>query len=119
MGIPRYQGLGSDAMTGLAVARTLALLAESPIATTHWPWPIALGLARATRWPSTALTTAACCCCRPKLKRQWPAPLRWRNLEHDDDHAWVWVLHWPDTPPGTPPTLEADRMAALLAAART
>ena len=45
MGIPRYLGLASDPLTGLAVARTLAALAASPAAEDAPALANALGLA--------------------------------------------------------------------------
>jgi predicted sugar kinase len=118
MGIPRYLGLGSDPMTGLAVARILALLAESPELDDAPALATALGLASRDALAVYGFAHGGLLLMPAETEAgAWPAPLRCYQLAHDDEHAWVWVLHWPDTPPGTPPTLEADRMAQLLAAA--
>ncbi len=118
MGIPRYLGLGSDPLTGLAVARTLAALAGHPGTEDTFALAGALDLTANDALAVHGFDHGGMLLvpAEPEAGR-WPAPLRWRNMEHDDEHAWVWVLHWPDTPPGTSPTLEADRMDALLAAA--
>ncbi len=116
--IPRHLGLGSEPMLGLAVARALAALARDPDAEDPFALAEALGLtvndAPAVRGfdRGGVLLVPA----EPGPNR-WPAPLRRFELAHPDDTSWAWVLHWPFPPEGTAPTLEADRVAQLLAAA--
>ena len=118
MGIPRALGLASDAMTGLAVARSLAALADSPAAyDTPAPGRRA-GAAGRRRAGGVRLSRRRPAAGGGRDKRaHWTTPLRRHELSQDDDHSWVWVLHWPDPPAGTPRALEAQRAAQLLAAA--
>ena len=118
LAIPKSMGLGSEPMLGLAVAATLAALAEHPAADDTPSLAEAVGLL-----PNDALAVHGydhggflLVDAEPDARR-WPAPMRRHELAHDDDHSWAWVLHLPPKPPGTPPTLEADRLAQLLAAA--
>jgi len=116
--IPRHMGLASDPMMALSAAYSLAaanhdLRAEDTLALAD-----ALGLARSEalavqgfhRGGFLLVPVAA-------GEAAWPAPLRRFELAHDDEHSWAWVLHWPLPPDDTPPTLEADRLSQLLAAA--
>jgi predicted sugar kinase len=118
LAIPRYMGLASDAMLGLAVARTLAALPESPAAADTQVLADALGLDERDALAGQGFDRGGFLLVLAEpIAGHWPVPLRRFELAHDDDHSWVWVLHWPEPPPGTPPTLEADRPAQLLAAA--
>jgi predicted sugar kinase len=119
MAIPRYLGLGSEPMMGLAMARTLAALAGHPAAGDTPALANALGLdLRCDALAMHGFDHGGFLLVDAESKAEpWPAPLRQTEMTHDDDHSWAWVLHWPDTPAGTPGTLEADRMARLLAAA--
>jgi predicted sugar kinase len=111
-------GLGSEPMLGLAVARALAELAGAPAAADPFALADALDLpaAAAPAVQGFAHGGLLLVPAEPAAGR-WPAPLRRFELAHPDDTSWAWVLHWPFPPDGTPPTLEADRAAQLLAAA--
>jgi predicted sugar kinase len=118
MASPRYMGLGSEPMLGLAVARSLAALTETSIAGHTLALADALGLDERDALAVHGFDHGGMLLVpADNGAGRWPAPLRRRNLDHPDDNSWAWVLHWPPTPPGTPSALEAGRLAQLLAAA--
>jgi predicted sugar kinase len=116
--IPRGMGLSSEAMLGLTVARTLAVLAEHPAAADSAALAEAAGLTPSdslARWGFESggfLLTGA-----EAAPGMWPTRLRRYELAHADDRSWAWVQHLPQPPDGASPGLEAEQAAALLRAA--
>ena len=113
LAIPALMGLGSEAMLGLSAARALAWVYGLPTDDT-------LALARAIDLePRHALEIwgfqqGGLLLVDPQ---QPDRPFRHHPIAHPDNHAWAFVLLLPRIPPGTPETLEADRLTALLNAA--
>lgn len=114
LAVPSHMGLGSEPLMGLAVARALAELHGLP-AEQAPEMAAAAGLlapgdeqaARAFEQGGLLLVDAA----GRALRRQQIPP-------RGDQADWVWVLVLPRVPAKAPAALEAERCAALRAAAR-
>ncbi len=117
--IPMFVGLGSDAMMGLGIAKTLAALHNIPSEKSD-----TLSLAQAVGLKP------------PQVLEFWgfeqgglllvgtdvesnihiPSLLQRIEIDHPQKEAWAFVFYFSDIPDETPETLEADRMTALLQA---
>lgn len=111
LAVPSHMGLGSDGMLGLSVARTLAELhgvSADPAALAE-----AAGLLHEQAIERQAFAQGGLLLVGPD-----GAALRHHTFPAGDEQDdWVWVLVLPRVPGSTPDTLEADRRAALQAAA--
>ena len=116
--LPRRMGLGAEPMLALSLARTLAALAHDPDAEDTFALADGLGLPRSQALAVQSFHQGGVLLVPAGEEGgPWPQPLRRCELSHDDKHSWVWVLHWPHVPAEISPTLEADRLAQMLAAA--
>jgi predicted sugar kinase len=111
---PRQMGLASEPMLQLSVARALAELHQLPADSVSLARQLGFGPELAPEvWGFTQggllLTDAAAGLDHP--------PLRRCALTHREDEAWVVVLYLPRPDPDGPDALEAERHAALWAAA--
>ncbi len=117
LAIPSQMGLGSEGSLALSTGQALAWAHGLPMA----PVPV---LAEAVGLPpehaleiqgyqggGVLLVNTG----RPDASA--PAMLRRQSVAHREEHAWVFVLVLPRVAAGTPETLEAERLAALLASA--
>lgn len=108
---PAHVGLGSGPMLGLSAAQACAWLRGQPLEEVE-------ALARALAFgPEQALSVHAFAQGGLLLVDEAGKLLRRQTIEHPTESAWAFVFLFPKTPPGTPPTLEEDRLRALLAAA--
>lgn len=105
LAIPAYMGLGSEVMMRQTVARGLSkLTGRDNVARADdfsngkslELWSSALGGLLVTS-PNGAV-------------------LKQHDIHHDDENAWVFVIHMPHPPADTPPSLETDLRLALLKA---
>ncbi len=119
LAIPDMMGLGAETMLGLSVARALAWVCGLPTEDVS-------ALARAVGLgPEHALAVwgfdrggfLLVAAGRGDASGAIPPPLRRHPIAHSDQEAWAFVFLLPKVPLGTPETLEADRLAALLNAA--
>jgi predicted sugar kinase len=108
LAIPTFMGLGSSALLGLSVARSLAMLHGRPA-------DDAQELARAVGLPADEALETHAFAQGGLLLVDGAGALRRRQpvATHDEAGDWVFVLVLPRVPPGTPETLEADRRLAL------
>ena len=116
--IPNHMGLGSEPLLGLSVARASAWITDGDVNDTPaLAQAIGLGSEHAPAvWgfhQGGLLLVAG-----EGEAGQLPPVLRRASIEHNDkDKDWAFVLFLPYAPDDVSPTLEADRLAALLRAA--
>ena len=119
LAIPAFVGLGSEAILGLSIARTLSQLKELGIENNN---PLALAKAIDLK-PQNALELWAFDRGGLLLVEfdspagETPDILQRQEIQHTDKEAWAFVFHFPRIPDDTPKTLETQRLENLLQAA--
>lgn len=120
LSIPALAGLGSDTLLGLSMARALSWVHNLPDDRRTTPkFAQALGLSAQQALEIYSFDTGGLLLIdtQPQAGSQLPPLLRRAEISHKEKEAWAFVFYLPNIPAGTPPTLEADRMANLLQAA--
>ncbi len=108
LAIPAHMGLGSEAVMDLTVARGLEALVDGE-------------LAAELESPDSACAVESWAHSKGGLivAGRDGRLVRRHALEHDDEIAWVFVIHMPRPASDTPPSLESDLRQALLKAEPT
>jgi len=117
LAIPNHVGLGSGPMLGLSVAQAISW--AHGLSFGHRPL-LAQLLDYEPRHASFiyAFDQGGLLLVEAEASPGSFGAIRRRHaIEHPTDSAWAFNFVFPKTPPGTPPTLEEDRLQALLAAA--
>jgi predicted sugar kinase len=112
LAIPAHMGLGSEAMMGMSVGRGLRDLAGlgDPRGLDEQRTAVGLGAEWALEaWSASQGGLHAVGLDGTSLQRH--------AVKHDDDNAWVFVIHLPRAPADTPPSFEHTQRLALIKAA--
>ncbi len=114
LAIPTLMGLSGDPLLALSVARALAELHDQPAQAPALAQ--ALGFTPDLAPEVWGFVQGGLLLCAVDAPLERP-PLRRQRLQHADAQAWVIVLYLPRPADDDPDNLEAERRAALLAAA--